>query len=68
MNHLLSDTEIAEDHVENVLDIDPPGQPAEALSGQAQVLGDDVLAPDGPSARPGPGLRQIQALFGAVRG
>ncbi len=32
------------DHVQQILDIDPPGQPAQRAGGEAKLLGDDVLA------------------------
>ena len=51
VNQSFADAEIAEDHVENVLDVDPAGQPAERPGGQPQFLGHQLLAPDGPSAQ-----------------
>ncbi len=36
---LFADAEIGEDHVEQVLDIDPAGDAAEAAPGEAQILG-----------------------------
>ena len=43
--HLLSYAEIAEDHIENILDIDPPGQAAESLGGRPELFGDEFLPP-----------------------
>src|SRR5262249_2130770 len=40
---LLPNTEVAEDHVEHVLDIDPAGQAAKRPGGEAQFLGDQFL-------------------------
>ena len=39
----LADAEIAKDHVENILDIDPAGEPAERPRGQPQLFGEDVF-------------------------
>ena len=36
---LLADTEITEDDVEKILDIDPSGDPGEGIAGPTQVLG-----------------------------
>jgi hypothetical protein len=41
---LFADAKIAEDDVENVLDIDASGQPAERLTGGAQLLGQQIFA------------------------
>ena len=41
---LFADAEIAEDDVENVLDIDAAGQTSERLAGGAQLLGQQILA------------------------
>ncbi len=42
------DAELPEDHVQQILDVDPAGQPAQRAGGEAELLGDDVLA----AARP----------------
>ena len=36
---LLADAEIAEDHVEQIFDIDGTGNPAEAARGQPKIFG-----------------------------
>ena len=36
---LLADAEIAEDHVEQIFDIDGTGNPAEAAQGQPKIFG-----------------------------
>ena len=41
---LFADAEIAENDVQNVLDIDPAGQAAQRLGGKPEFLGDDILA------------------------
>jgi len=41
---LLADTEIAEDHVEHVLDIDPAGQAGQRPGGEAKLLGQEIFA------------------------
>ena len=41
---VFADAEVAEDHVQNVLDVDPAGQPAERVRGDAQLLGQQILA------------------------
>ena len=46
----------AEDHVEDVLDIDPAGQPSEPVSRMPQLLGDQFLA--GPASASGRAHRQ----------
>lgn len=35
----LSDTEVPEDHVQDVLNVDAPGKPAESLGRKAQLFG-----------------------------
>src|SRR5208282_1786579 len=47
VNQSFTNTEIAEDNVEDVLDIHPAGQPAERRGGRPQFLGDQLLAPGG---------------------
>jgi len=44
LSDLLSDTEVPEDNVENILDIDSPGEPAERARSQAELLGQQVFA------------------------
>ena len=34
---------VAENHVQNILHVHPPGQPAQSAGGHAEFLGDDVL-------------------------
>src|ERR1700726_983487 len=49
----LADTELAEDYVEDVLDIDPAEQPAERVRGRPQIFRDQFLSlPDGSDAPP----------------
>ena len=43
VNESFTDAEIAKDHVQNILDIDAPGQPAESRRRQAQLLGNELL-------------------------
>ena len=38
-----TDTEIAKDHVQNIFNIDPPGQPAERSRCSPQLLGNQLL-------------------------
>src|SRR5262249_53286295 len=40
----LPDAEFPEDHVENILDIDAPEQPAERIGRQSQILRGELLA------------------------
>ena len=40
----LADAELAEDHFEDVLDIDAAGQPPQPGGGEAELLGDQFLA------------------------
>jgi hypothetical protein len=40
---LLPDAEIAEDHVENILDVDPPGETAKGSGGGPQLLRHQIL-------------------------
>ena len=40
---LLADTEVAEDHVQDILDVDPTGQAAQGTDGDAQLLGEQIL-------------------------
>ena len=44
MTELFADAEIAENRVQDILDIDPSGQAAERASGDAQLFGQQVLA------------------------
>src|SRR5262249_35875433 len=39
-----ADAEVAEDHGEDVLHVDPAGQAPQGARGETQLLGDDVLA------------------------
>jgi hypothetical protein len=41
---LLSDTEIAKNNVQDVLDVDPAGEPSERAGGQPQFFGNEVIA------------------------
>ena len=41
---LFADAEVAENHVQDVLDIDPAGQAPERAGGDAQLLGQQILA------------------------
>ena len=41
---LFADAEVAENHVQDVLDIDPAGEPPERPGGDAQLLGQQILA------------------------
>ena len=41
---LFADAKVAENHVQDVLDIDPAGQPAERAGGDPQLLGQQILA------------------------
>ena len=43
-NCLFADAEIPENHVQDVLDVDPADQPPERVSRQPQFLGDQFLA------------------------
>src|SRR5258707_15861817 len=38
----LADAELPEDHIEHVLDVDPPGDAAERTRGKTHVLGDQL--------------------------
>ena len=38
MKHSLADAKLAEDHIKQILNVDPPGDPAEAIAGPPQVL------------------------------
>ena len=40
---LFADAEVAEDHVQDVLDIDPAGEAPERAGGDAQLLGQQIL-------------------------
>src|SRR5262249_49188558 len=40
----LSDTEVAENHVEHVFYVNPARQATQCASGEAELFGDDVLA------------------------
>src|SRR5579862_465272 len=44
-HRLLADTEITENRVQDVLNIDPASKPAQRPGGQAQLLGDQVVLP-----------------------
>jgi len=39
VKHLFADAEFSEDLVQDILDIDPPGDAAESAGGEAKVLG-----------------------------
>ncbi len=41
---LFADAEVAENHVQNILDIDPAGEPPERAGGDPQLLGQQILA------------------------
>ena len=67
-DRLFADAEVAEDHVQDVLDVDPAGQAAERLAGEPQLLGQQIFAagqvalaraaePPGVLARRGGGAR-----------
>src|SRR6185437_12095064 len=43
VNHSFADTKFAEDHVENVLDVDPTGEPAERCGSRSQLFGNQLL-------------------------
>ncbi len=58
---LLPDTEVPEDHVEHVLDINPAGETAESGGCQAKLLSDDFF-PSGVLARGRP-LQRIQGVL-----
>ena len=45
VNLSFTNAEIPEDHVQDILDIDPAGQPAKDSRGRPQVLGDQLFAP-----------------------
>ena len=67
--HLLSYAEIAEDDVENVLDVDPPGQPAQGLGGRRSSSA--TMSSRSEASRQGAvkGVSvAFQAPFGAVPG
>lgn len=40
---LFADAEVAENDVQDVLDVDPPGKPAERTGGKPQLLGQQIL-------------------------
>ena len=40
---LFADAEIAENHVQDVLDVDPAGEPPQGASGDAQLFGQQIL-------------------------
>ena len=50
---LFTDAEVAEDHVQHVLDVNPSGEPAERPCRQAQFFRDQVFVA-GTSLRQGP--------------
>ena len=60
-NALLADAEIAEDHVENILDVDTAGQPPQRMRRQPQLLGHQFLTR--PSRLPGALLKKGFALL-----
>ena len=41
--NLFADAEVPEDHIENILDIDPASKPAKGSGGGAKLLGHQVL-------------------------
>jgi hypothetical protein len=41
---LFADAEVAEDHVQDILDVHSPRQAAKRTSGEAQLLGQQILA------------------------
>src|SRR3982074_2213862 len=41
---LLANAEVPEDHIQNILDVDPAGEAAQSARRKAQLLGDDILA------------------------
>src|SRR5216684_5912230 len=43
VKHLLPDAEVAEDHVEDVLDVDPSGDPSEPARGEPELLRHEIL-------------------------
>src|SRR5260370_12437539 len=43
VKHLLPDAEVAEDHVEDVLDVDPSGDPSEPARGEPELLCHEIL-------------------------
>ena len=43
VNESFTNAEIAEDHVQNIFDIDPAGEPAKRRRGRSQFLGDQLL-------------------------
>ncbi len=44
VNDLFTNTEIAENDLQDVLDVHAPGQPSERRGSEAQLLGDQFLA------------------------
>ena len=44
MQGSFADAEVAEDHVQDVLDIDPAGQPPQRAGGDAELFGQQILA------------------------
>ena len=44
LNDLLANTEVAKDHVEDILDVDPAGEAAESTRGTMQFLRQEVFA------------------------
>ena len=70
----LPDAEVAEDHVEDVLDVDPAGEAAERPGRQPQFLGDQLLlAGAADRQRPAQRVRRLpqrvpMALAGDQRG
>ena len=66
---LLTDTEIAEDHVEHVLDIDPAGQAGQRPGGEAKFLGQEIFAlghwPSRRAAQGGAGIFERLPVPGA---
>src|SRR6185437_5825510 len=44
INHSFADTKFAEDHLKNILDIDPAGEPTQRRGGRSQLFGDELFA------------------------
>src|ERR1700674_5045369 len=56
---LFSNAEIAENHIQNVVNLDPPGESSEPARRQPKLLRNDVLASTGPL-----GYRPTKRLHG----
>lgn len=63
---LLTDAEIAKDHVEDVFDINPAGEAAQRAGGETQFFGEQILAlgdwPTGGSLKSGEGVFQCPPM------